>query len=303
MKNLNTTNQVEPVIIFLHIPKTAGTTLRYIIQNQYQPSSICELYPSENIPSSPQLVAKFHELGEARQEKIKIINSHFGFGFDQFLRVPYTYITFLREPINRVVSLYYYFQRRGKYLNLTLPEFVQTYPGVHNGITNYLSGEMLKVQLADPEDRKRVNSRCSGSMKLELAQQNLQKHFPAIGLTERFDESLILLKRHLGWKNPYYKKSNVSHNRSSIEDVPSETLKLITQYNQFDLQLYAFARDYFAELIRQQGASFTKEVQAFKEANHSSQTHIPFSLNWYYNRVFHRLYKEINISCSKLKIT
>jgi len=30
-----------------------------------------------------------------------------------------------------------------------------------------------------------------------------------MGLTEQFDESLILIKRELNWKTPFYRKQNV----------------------------------------------------------------------------------------------
>lgn len=289
MKNIDNNLKEQPVVIFVHIPKTAGTTLKHIIQFQFQPHNVFEFY---RFKTKSQL-EKYRNFSEAQKKTIKLISGHPGFGLHEFLQRPCTYITFLRDPIERTVSLYYYFQRRGWYQELTLKDFVQTYPGVHNGITNYLSGEMLKVQLADPLNRDRVNSQCSNQLKFELAKNHLKKHFKTIGLTERFDESLILLKKQLGWKIPFYKKSNVSTNRASIRDVPKDTLRLIESFNEFDIQLYEFAKEFFEELINQQGSSFEREVEEFKQANQSSQSKLHFKLNWFSNRLVYRLYQEI----------
>ena len=289
MKNLSNNLEEESVVIFVHIPKTAGTTLKHIIQFQFQPNNVFEFYRRK----TKSQIEKYNNFSEAQKKQIKLVCGHSGFGLHEFLQRPCTYITFLRDPLDRVVSIYYYFKRRGWYKDVTLKDFVQTYKGVHNGMTNYLSGETLKVQLADPSSREKVNSQCSDEIKFELAKKHLKQNFKAIGLTERFDESLILFKKKLGWEIPFYKKSNVSTNRTSIRDVPKETLRLIEKFNEFDIQLYEFAKDFFEELINQQGTSFEKEVEEFKEVNKSSQTKLYFKLNWFYNRVVHRIYQEI----------
>ena len=289
MKNIGNNLEKQPVVVFMHIPKTAGTTLKHIIQFQFQPNNVFEFYRCH----TKFQIEKYNSFSEAQKKTIKLISGHPGFGLHEFLQRPCTYITFLRDPIERAISLYYYFQRRGWYQDITLKDFVQTYKGVQNGITNYLSGEMLKVQLADPSSRDKVNSRFSDDIKLELAKNNLKNHFQTIGFTERFDESLILLKKKLGWKIPFYKKSNVSTNRASIRDVPKDTLRLIESFNEFDIQLYEFAKEFFEELIEQQGSSFEREVKNFKQANQSSQDKLHFQLNWFSNRLVYRLYQEI----------
>lgn len=290
MSNLDNNIGEKQVVIFLHIPKTAGTTLRYIIQYQYKPSAIYELYGPSATHS--ERLEEFKRLSDARKAEIKIVNAHLGFGLHEFLPQPCTYITFLRNPVDRVVSMYYYFQRTGNnYVqNLTLKEFIQTYGGARDNMTKYLSGEKLKIQLNDPNNE--IDYQCS-SESLETAKSNLKKHFKIIGIAERFDESLILLKNKLGWKVPLYDKNNVSKNRPSTKEVSKDTLNLIEKFNEFDIQLYEYAKEIFEELIVQQGSSFETEIQEFKEANESSKVKLYFRVHTFYNRVIHRTYKEL----------
>ncbi|MGV2829134.1 sulfotransferase family 2 domain-containing protein [Myxosarcina sp. GI1(2024)] len=285
----NTDNRASAteVIIFQHIPKTAGTTLRYIIQYQFPPSAICELYGSSG--SHLERVNKLKNLSEFDREKLEIINTHLGFGIHQFLSQPYTYITFLREPVERVISMYYYYQKTKNPLfqHLSLSEFVSTYGAVQNGMTKNLSGVTLKRQLLPSEDKDSVPF---SEANLEIAKQNLRTNFKFIGICEQFDESSILLQRILGWKIPLYDKSNVS---KRAKNIARETLNLIEKSNQLDIQLYEYARAIFQEQIARQDSSFKHEVELFKTANQSTMNKLYFKVKTGYNRGLHRIYKEL----------
>lgn len=293
MDNLDKNIIGKQMIIFLHVPKTAGTTLRYIIQYQYKPIAVYELYNRRGRSTThSQRLNELKKLPNAQKEKIRIISSHFGFGLHEFLPRPYTYITFLRKPVDRVISLYYYLHRTGGIPNITLEEFVQTYPEAQNGMTKHLSGLMLKVQLADPSAKAEINSQFS-SETLEIAKRNLKDHFKVIGLSEKFDESLILLRKQLGWKVPLYDRSNVDNKQFSTRNVSKDTLSLIEKLNGSDIQVYECGKEIFEDLVNQQGASFDREVENFKQANESSKVKPFFKAHTFYNRVVHRTYKEL----------
>lgn len=277
----------EPVIIFQHIPKTAGTTLRYIIQYQFPPNAICELYGSAGTPA--QRIEKLQNLSESQRKKIKIINTHIGFGLHNYLQQPSTYITFLREPVSRVISMYYYYRKTENplYTDLSLKEFVQTYPGVQNGMTKNLSGIVLQSQLFHGEPSQKFD--CD-EVSLEIARQNLQERFKFIGISERFDESLLLLRKTLGWKIPLFDKSNTSKKPNRLD---RDILRLIENYNELDLQLYEFANKMFAEAIENQDLSFAREVKEFQQANNSRTSKLYYRVNTFYNRAVNRIYKEL----------
>ena len=67
---------------------------------------------------------------------------------------------------------------------------------------------------------------------LELAKRNLDD-FLLVGLTERFDESFIMLRRALGWRLPMYAARNVGRaTNGSAPERPSElAIELIRERN------------------------------------------------------------------------
>src|SRR5678815_616084 len=89
----------KPTVIFLHIPKTAGSTLDKIIDHQYKRTSIfTRAYISMD---------EFKILPEAHREKIRVLRGHMHFGVHEYLPQSSIYITILRNPIDRVISHYY----------------------------------------------------------------------------------------------------------------------------------------------------------------------------------------------------
>ena len=285
--NIGNKASEKELIIFQHIPKTAGTTLRYIIQYQFPASGICELYGSSG--SYAQRIDKLKNLSESQRKKIKIINTHLGFGLHNFLQQPYTYFTFLREPVSRAISMYSYYQKTKNphFLNLSLPEFVQIYGGVQNGMTKNLSGMILQSQLSNSNKRQKLD--CDRET-LEIAKRNIQEHFKFIGISERFDESLLLLRKILGWKMPLYDKSNMS---SRPQNIDQDTLRLIQNLNEFDCQLYEYAQGIFEGLIARQESSFHQELEEFQKANKSRANKLYYRVNTIYNRAVNRIYKEL----------
>src|ERR1051325_3091753 len=97
----------ERALLFLHIPKAGGTTLHSVIERQFSPAvtfSITGMTPSQSIK-------EFIELPPERRERIRLLKGHMPYGLHKYLSVPATYITMLRDPVDRVVSHYYFVRR------------------------------------------------------------------------------------------------------------------------------------------------------------------------------------------------
>ena len=282
----------DSIVIFTHIPKTAGTSLRHIVQSQYQPYNVFEFYHLKTQPPKVRKgIEKYRRLNPVRQKAIAFISGHVGFGLHQFLERPCTYITVLRDPIERVVSYYYFLQRNQNAIvkDRTLQEFVRHFSGVHNSMTCYLSGLTLKAQLQEPGvDVKTLQF---ANHTLEQAQKNIARHFKVVGFLDRFDETCILLQRKLGWNFSSYVRKNVAKRRNLIDGVSAKDLELIRQYNQLDLQLYADAREKFIEAIAAEGASFTRDLSRFQLKNQSKIDRLGFQIQTSYKRLAYRLYE------------
>jgi hypothetical protein len=100
----------EKTVFFLHIPKCAGTTLtEEIIKKQFKPPQLIIFYEG----GTQVLIDRLKKMPGKEQKKIKCIAGHFAFGIHRFYTArPCTYITLLRDPVERVISHYYYVLRR-----------------------------------------------------------------------------------------------------------------------------------------------------------------------------------------------
>jgi hypothetical protein len=261
----------DRALLFLHIPKAGGTTLHSVIERQFDPAVTFSI----NGMTPAQSIKEFIALGEAERAKVRLVKGHMPFGLHRHLSVPCDYITMLRDPVDRVVS-HYYFVRRSPGVslfvevtskNMSLADFVRLRAAMRatNDQTRLISG----VEEVNAKVLKGVeaNEEAGSADILEIAKRNLQDHFLVVGLSERFDESLLLLKKLLGWRNIYYVKQNVTRGRPAKQQVSKETVSLIEEHNELDVSLYEYARQRFEEAVREQGAGFESELRSFQRNN------------------------------------
>ncbi len=212
-------------IIFTHIPKTAGTTIRDILENQYRSNSIALVYSQENIQ---------YTLNNLLASNNKVIMGHFR--HPNFITpTNILFLTFLREPVKRIISHYNYVSNSKDKVHIalmqkasTIQEFVQL-ESQQNLQTKYLSG------LSNEDFAKAPQAA------LAKAKENIDSYM--VGITERFDESIVFFKEKLNWKKPYYTTINKSKKRTTNYD--TQTQELISSCNSLDIELYTYALDKF----------------------------------------------------------
>src|SRR5438132_4137052 len=241
-------------LIFLHIPKSAGTTLNRLIEWEY---SLFEMYSVDPV-FFRWLRARLWRLPQRRLKKFRVFKGHMPFGLHELLPQSATYITVMRGAVERVISAYYFmsnymlhpnywkFRREG----WTLEDFVRRSPR-ENVQTKMIAG-------AD------YDAPCTAETFLR-AKENLQ-HFSVVGLTERFEESLALMKLRFGWKLDSYSSFNVTRTRPKKRDLPQSTLDLIAERNRFDIELYECAAKLFEEAIDKNGAEVRRIVGQLEAA-------------------------------------
>jgi len=237
----------ETGLIFLHVPKTAGLTLRSIIRRQYPPGVIVDAPPTGLV-----------EMTAEERARVRVILGHVPFGTHSQMSVPARYVTMLRNPVDRVVSLYYHLL--GKPQNLhhpwvrgrSLEEYAASaHPQAMNHQTQLLSGHTAGLE--------------AGS--LDAARQTLLHHVACCGVNERFDESLLLFKHALGWRNVFYLRENVSSVRPALSAIPASTIRVIERNNELDAELYSFAARQLDATLEAQPEAFWRELHRFRRIN------------------------------------
>ncbi len=248
-------------LIFMHIPKTAGITATSIIERHYKKEESYSTSMSKFNPDGS--LDGFDDLPAEHKARLKLLFGHLGFGIHKKLAQPATYIAILRDPIERVISNYYYDCRetRGPLYNLLKSGEMD----LISYVERHASWEMdnLQTRMISGNWHKRGFGPCTEEM-LETAKKNLCEHFAVVGITERFDETYLLLKRKFGWPHVFYLSRNVTKNRPPRENIPEADLAVIRKYNQFDIRLYQFTQERFEDQIKQQGISFDIELKLFR---------------------------------------
>lgn len=176
---------------------------------------------------------------------IKLIIGHRQFGLHKEVPKPCKYITMLRDPVDRVVSNYYFnLKFHGKTPEESPFEpFIKRYP---NRQTRWVAGE-------DRED-------------LELAKDNIEKHFIAVGITEMFNESLYMMKQKLGWGDITYKQFNVNPKRPTTDTFSKEVIDCIKENNALDIELYNWAKSRFKHEMGRLDPRSRKELEDYKSS-------------------------------------
>lgn len=251
---MNNDRTEHTTLIFLHIPKTAGTTFARILRRYYSRNQMRHF-------SDAAERQEFLTLPDSEKRRYRVLHGHMEFGIHEHLSQPFTYLTFLRDPLERAISLYYFVREQPENRNY---EKVQQLP-----LDEFVANEFRAQHLDDRQTRLlsgvHTDGPCTPDM-LEQAKHNLAAHFSMIGLTERFDEAVIMARRQFNWPRPFYYKRLVS-NRPQVEQLPESVLAVLRDYNQFDLQLYEYACQLFDERVRRQPPSFPREVATFQRIN------------------------------------
>lgn len=224
-------------LVFLHIPKTAGTTLNRIIEWQYNPLRIFTVDPYRFRAT----IKRFETFSEKRRRSYQVVRGHLQYGIHEYLPQGAAYITLLREPAARVLSSYYFIQRRP--LHPLHRQLKRERLGVEDFLRLTSERQNLQCRFIAGIGRDGV---CDETT-LEKAKENL-RYFRVVGLVERFEESLLLIEQAFGWKVTAHESWKVSKNRRELE--PS-VLEMIREKNRLDLHLYEYATKLFEENLRQ----------------------------------------------------
>ena len=252
---------MNDLIIHLHIPKTGGTTLRDIIQRQYLSKNILTiptLEKSENI---------LETVPSVKINQLEVVQGHLKYGIHFNLNRGAKYFAILRNPIDRVLSTYYYvISQDNNPQNLssndnTMSIFEYVNSGINpfliNGQTQLISGKTCSIN--DPLIKSKEL--------LSIAKKNIKENFIFTGTTEQFDESILLLKGILRWKSPYYSRANKTKNKPDYKKIDKKIRDFIKAHNQLDINLYNYVKKSINDKINEGSINFKNELNHFKKIN------------------------------------
>ncbi|WP_456417347.1 hypothetical protein [Thiolapillus sp.] len=249
---------------FLHIPKTAGTTFRVLLENSFHLQDICPAY-------------EFFQVKQYSNEQLmrfRLFRGHMGYNLVNYLPQAPRTLVMLRDPMERAVSHFEYICRDPAHpkhriireRNLGLKEYL---------LDPVLSVEVTNAQvrpLAHLADRTVLRKLLenAGSQQdfacawphqegvlppddelLDVALQRLEK-MDFVGVAEKLDKAMELAAWLLGASAPRRLQSlNINPGRTRLEALSDDVLELLKQATLLDRQLYARGSDLFEKQYRQ----------------------------------------------------
>ena len=271
-------------LVFIHLPKTAGTTFNSILERLLTGYSSCPEYFEDRLIHS--------DLDDLR--KIEVFRGHFHYALFSDIIFPNGFIglTFLRDPVERVRSNFRFIHQLLKrdsqpelsefadeleqIRNLSLSQFLERSDlrinkTMINVQTDFIGSSMPSPVAFSPfllkifhgegivsqvrfnrfrarvraTSRKKNNGAITTQDNLNIAKKRIMD-IAFLGLVERFQDSLFLLSYTFGWR-PIFDAPhlNVTLGNESPQAADPGLLERIRDREYLDNELYQFGQDVF----------------------------------------------------------
>src|SRR5262245_34850495 len=99
-------SQQTRAVIFLHLPKTGGTTLSAILERQYRPDQVLPIRGDVRSNRGDMVFDVLRSVPQERIASLRLVSGHIPYGMHELLPAPSLYITLLRDPVQRALSQY-----------------------------------------------------------------------------------------------------------------------------------------------------------------------------------------------------
>ena len=236
------------MLVFIHMSKTAGTTVSYILRSSYGLRH-CQVEPWHARWTGPDFSS--HDLQRLRRfcPNLKSIAGHRITGYVNLQEngTEFRYFTFMRHPLERHASYFQFKVQERRLKEHVFEEWVVQREWPRNQQTKSIAG------VADVAEAIRI-----------IKEKNI-----FVGLAEPFDESMVMLKALMANDlNISYKRVNVARENTIKERLLSteSTRQMLIEANQADLELYNFVRqELYPTYQREYGPSLQADVARYRQ--------------------------------------
>lgn len=219
---------MSKVLVFSHIPKTAGTSMSFLL-NRYFGTSKLDVIPRRNRRSTEYTANEFRK-DLWLYPGCRVLAGHSLKPFIDFeeFEATMSWFTFLRDPVRRYVSHYIHQQTsRKNHHKMSMPDWAGKYRR---------SNWMVRMM--------------AGEENLSKAIDCLERKIDFVGFTELLDESMKMFKNKyqlIGF-DPNLPVQKMTVRNSRLEEEIYQNYdryeELIRVENELDIKLYEYAKDF-----------------------------------------------------------
>ncbi|MGH7506252.1 MAG: hypothetical protein ACRELX_11400, partial [Longimicrobiales bacterium] len=249
------------------------TTLRRLMERVYPADVRLDAYPTSESNRAVRagrtlLPRAFEAVPPEQRRQFRLISGHYVFGLHE--SIPggrCAYLTFVRDPVERVISLYYHAKQHADHAMHTLIRD----EGV--SLAAMLDGDLNSLELRNSQTRHLAGLQLDEFLAadpaevLVQAKRNVDEHFVVAGVMERFEASVVLAAHRLDWGTVHYQRVNVGRVAGDRpEDAPA-VRRLIEDANTLDRQLYEHIRGRLDDQLRALGPGLPVRIARLRATN------------------------------------
>lgn len=223
-------------IVHHHAFKCAGSTVMWILEKNFR-KKVLYIEGRE----SGQRIFCEDLLPYVKDDSYRAVSSHLLVIPDLGQNIGEVHVSFLRDPVERIVSAYHYFKKRGEIESgKTLKEFCKS----NFQADNFQAKHSSIVGSNNSSDKWEINRRIY--KKIEAGEI-------FFGIVEYFDHSMVMLedllkRRGIKFDGAYPERQNVSIPEEGPGcEIDGEIRKLIMERNVHDIELYEYVKQRFLD--------------------------------------------------------
>jgi len=254
------------MFVFIHIPKTAGTSFLSQMNNLFGDNCTYRLTNSDYESGLNVIETRL----TPNQHECNFFSGHIPYSLLNYRSQDLYFYTLLRDPINRVESLYRFYKTlpsdhvkgMGLESNFTFDDFINSNaPELYTQINNGMSRQLARSKEFFDPFSKLFRSENAFDVAYEDALDFISTQ--NFGLIERFADSNIILTKIFELKFPLDTcKDNITNSASFY--LNAEQRDVILSKNKYDMDLYQRALVIFeSRLLDMSSLSTVKKIPKF----------------------------------------
>lgn len=234
------------MLAFVHVAKTGGKTISWMLRGSFGVRH-CDILPWQGVNGVDPIWADGLRRAQRLHIPLKSIAGHSVMLYADLEQVDpgLQHFAFVREPLARAASMYQF--------------------RVLNSEPDLTFDEWLGRQIHHNHQTKMM----AGSTSVDDAIRIIRKKRAFVGLTERFDESLVLFRQLLAPElDIAYERRNASRNQAVAKELLSSSgvREALSRVYESDLALYDYiANELYPTYCREYGGRLTEDVAEYRQ--------------------------------------
>ena len=229
-------DRTGPLTCLLHIPKTAGTSLRFALEHH---SSLRVLSLYDELPFIS--IASGASVSPTAFDDLDVVVGHFVHGMHRVSRRASRYVTFLRNPVDLVRSTYLFH----KYV---------LHSAGYDSFPSIYAAQAARPYTFDNMQTRFVSGKTAGDAMtaddLAAALVNMERDFAYIGTVEDMATSVRAVGDYLGVSLPCLEENKTPPSDEAATITNEGIAARLGPCLEFDMRLYERARELFLTGVR-----------------------------------------------------